>query len=101
MISKHKKYDVLTFGRSSIDLYSNDLGAPFEEITSFGAFVGGSSTNIAVSCSRLGLRTALLTGIGDDQVGIFIKHFLDKEGIETKFIPTFSGQDLCNRCAYE
>ena len=82
-----KKYDVLTFGRSSIDLYSNDLGSSFEEITSFGAFVGGSSTNIAVSCCRLGLKTALLTGIGDDQVGKFIKHFLDKEGVDTQFIP--------------
>ena len=84
-------YDILTFGRSSIDLYSNDLGAPFEEITSFGAFVGGSSTNIAVSCCRLGLRTALLTALGNDQVGRFIKHFLEKESIETKFIPTIEG----------
>ena len=84
-------YDVLTFGRSSIDLYSNDLGAPFEEITSFGAFVGGSSTNIAVSCCRLGLRTALLTALGDDQVGRFVRHFLEKEGIETKFIPVIEG----------
>lgn len=82
-----KTYDVLTFGRSSIDLYSNDLGTPFEEISSFGAFVGGSSTNIAVSCCRLGLKTALLTGIGKDQVGNFIKNFLDKEGVETTFIP--------------
>lgn len=88
---KQKKYDVLTFGRSSIDLYSNDLGAPFEEITSFGAFVGGSSTNIAVSCGRLGLQAALLTAIGNDEVGKFIKHFLDKEGVETKFIPTIEG----------
>ena len=83
-----RNYDVLTFGRSSIDLYSNDLGKPFEQISSFSSFVGGSSTNIAVSCNRLGLRSALLTGVGNDQVGNFIKHFLDKEGVETKFIPT-------------
>ncbi len=81
-------YDVLTFGRTSIDLYSNDLGAPFEEISSFGAFVGGSSTNIAVSCARLGLNTALLTAVGRDQVGKFVMRFFEKEGIETKFIPT-------------
>ena len=86
------KYDVLTFGRSSIDLYSNDIGAPFEEITSFGAFVGGSSTNIAVSCSRLSLQTALLTAIGDDQVGKFIMRFLQDEGIVTSFIPTVEGR---------
>ncbi|MBX2819024.1 MAG: 5-dehydro-2-deoxygluconokinase [Rhodothermaceae bacterium] len=87
-----KKYDVLTFGRSSIDLYSNDIGAPFEEITSFGAFVGGSSTNIAVSCSRLSLHTALLTAIGDDQVGKFIMRFLQDEGIVTSYIPTVEGR---------
>ena len=85
-------YDVLTFGRSSIDLYSNDIGAPFEEITSFGAFVGGSSTNIAVSCSRLSLHTALLTAIGNDQVGHFVMRFLNDEGIETSFIPTVDGR---------
>jgi len=85
------KYDVLTFGRSSIDLYSNDLGVPFEEITSFSAFVGGSSTNIAVSCARLGLRTALLTAVGNDQVGNFVMRFLKNEGIHTQFIPTIDG----------
>jgi len=84
------QYDVLTFGRSSIDLYSRDIGAPFEEITSFGAFVGGSSLNIAVQTRRLGLKTALLTALGNDQVGKFIRHFLHKEGIETAFIPTIA-----------
>ena len=86
------KYDVLTFGRSSIDLYSNDIGAPFDEITSFGAFVGGSSTNIAVSCRRLSLNTALLTAVGDDQVGKFIMRFLNDEGIVTSFIPVVEGR---------
>ena len=90
-MTANKNYDVLTFGRSSIDLYSDDLGAPFEEITAFKAFVGGSSTNIAVSCCRLGLQTALLTGIGNDQVGKFILHFLQREGIDTRFIPTIDG----------
>jgi len=82
-----KQYDVLTFGRSSIDLYANDIGAPFVDIKSFGAFVGGSPLNIAVSCSRLGLKSVLLTGVGEDQVGDFILHFLQNEGVETKFIP--------------
>ena len=90
-MSESKKYDVITFGRSSIDLYSNDLGAAFEDISSFGAFVGGSSTNIAVACNRLGLRTALLTAVGKDKVGDFILNFLKKEGVETRFIPTIQG----------
>ena len=90
-VPENANYDVLTFGRTSIDLYSNDLGAPFEEIGSFGAFVGGSSTNIAVSCARLDLNTALLTAVGNDQVGKFVMRFLKDEGIETKFIPTING----------
>lgn len=81
------QYDILAIGRSSIDLYSNDSGAPFEGINSFGAFVGGCPTNIAVGTRRLGLKSALLTAVGDDPVGKFILNFLNKEGVETKFVP--------------
>ncbi len=81
-------YDLITMGRSSIDLYSNDVGAKFEDITSFAAYVGGSPTNIAVGTKRLGLNVALLTAVGQDKVGDFILHFLKKEGVETSFIPT-------------
>lgn len=86
-----KKYDVLTYGRSSIDLYSADIGAAFVDITSFNAYVGGSPLNIAVGTQRLGLKSALLTGIGQDQVGDFLLNFLIREGVETKFIPRKSG----------
>lgn len=86
-----RTYDVLCMGRSSIDLYSNDVGAPFEEITSFAALVGGCPTNISVGTRRLGLKSALLTGVGNDRVGDFILNFLRKEGVETKFIPTKAG----------
>lgn len=80
-------YDLLAMGRSSIDLYSNDVGAPFHEITSFAAYVGGSPTNISVGVQRLGLKTALLTALGEDPVGDFILHFLRAEGVDTQFIP--------------
>lgn len=80
-------YDLLTMGRSSIDLYANDVGAPFVEIESFASYVGGSPTNISVGAQRLGLRAALLTALGEDPVGDFIMHFLEKEGVETQFIP--------------
>jgi 5-dehydro-2-deoxygluconokinase len=78
-------------GRSSIDLYSNDVGAPFVDITSFAAYVGGSPTNISVGAHRLGLKTALLTGLGQDPVGDFILHFLQNEGVETRFSPRKPG----------
>ncbi len=84
-------YDTLHMGRSSIDLYSDDIGTPFVEITRFAAFVGGSPTNISVGARRLGLRSALLTAVGADLVGDFILHFLNKEGVETKFIPRKPG----------
>ncbi len=83
----NKAYDSLHMGRSSIDLYSNDIGRPFVDIRSYAAYIGGSPTNISVGAKRLGLRTALLTAIGDDPVGDFILHFLNNEGVETRFIP--------------
>ena len=79
-------FDTLHMGRSSIDLYSNDVGAPFPEITSFAAYVGGSPTNIAVGVRRLGLRSALLTGVGEDPVADFVLHFLEREGVETRYV---------------
>jgi len=85
------KHDLLTIGRSSIDLYSANIGSPFEKISAFNAFVGGCPLNIATGAQRLGLNTAILTGIGNDQVGNFIKHFLDEEGIATEYIPTIEG----------
>ena len=85
-------YDLLTMGRSSIDLYANDVGAPFEEIESFASYVGGSPTNISVGAQRLGLRAALLTALGEDPVGDFIQRFLDEEGVATQFIPRKAGR---------
>ena len=82
-----KTYDSLHMGRSSIDLYSADVGTAFVDINNFTAYVGGSPTNISVGAKRLGLKSALLTAVGKDPVGEFILHFLNNEGVETKFIP--------------
>jgi 5-dehydro-2-deoxygluconokinase len=87
-----RTYDVLTIGRSSMDLYSNDVGAPFINITSFAAYVGGCPTNISVGARRLGLQSALLTALGDDLVGDFVLRFLEHEGVETAFIPRKIGR---------
>lgn len=80
-------YDSFHMGRCSIDLYSDDIGAPFADITRFSAYVGGSPTNISVGARRLGLQSALLTAVGDDPVGEFILSFLRKEGVGTDHIP--------------
>jgi 5-dehydro-2-deoxygluconokinase len=81
------RFDVLAMGRSSIDLYAHQIGVPLPEVTTFDAYVGGCPTNIAVGARRLGLRSALLTAVGDDEVGEFVLRFLEREGVETRFIP--------------
>lgn len=86
------QFDLICMGRSSIDLYSNDSGAPFVEIASFGAFVGGCPTNIAVGTRRLGLQTALLTAVGEDPVGDFVLNFVTGEGVDTSFVPRKPGR---------
>ena len=86
-----KQYDLITMGRSGLDLYSNDVGAPFVEIKSFAAYVGGSPTNIAVGARRLGLKVALLTAVGADPVGDFILHALQREDVATRYIPRKPG----------
>lgn len=91
MTKKTATYDLISMGRSSIDLYANDVGAAFIDIKSFAAYVGGSPTNIASGASRLGLRTAVLTAVGDDPVGDFILNFLKQEKVETRFIPRKPG----------
>jgi len=80
-------YDLITLGRSSMDLYSEQSGAEFEDIESFSASTGGSPTNIAVGTSRLGLKVAHLTAVGDELVGKFIIKYLERDGIDTSYIP--------------
>jgi len=89
--TQEKIYDVITYGRSSIDLYSQEVGTRFEDIPGFHAFVGGSPLNIAVGCSRLGLKASLLSGVGKDKVGDFLLNFLEKEGVITKNVPVIDG----------
>ena len=79
-------------GRSSIDLYAHQIGVPITAVTSFDAYVGGCPTNVSVGTRRLGLRSALLTAVGDDQVGDFVHAFLDRERVETRFIPRKPGR---------
>ena len=79
-------FDLVTMGRSSIDLYSQDIGARFSEIGGFAAYVGGCPTNIAVGVCRLGLRTRLLSAVGTDPVGDFVLAFLDRNGVDTNLV---------------
>ena len=84
-----RRFDVLCMGRSSIDLYAHEMGVPITGVRSFDAYVGGCPTNVSVGTRRLGLSSALLTGLGTDQVGDFILHFLQQEGVDTSASPRF------------
>ncbi|MCH7409449.1 5-dehydro-2-deoxygluconokinase [Belliella sp. DSM 111904] len=87
----NKEMDVITIGRSSIDLYSQQVGADFVDIKGFDAFVGGSPLNIATGCARLGLKCSLFTGVGEDKVGDFILNFLQNESIDTTHVARIPG----------
>src|SRR6218665_3093647 len=80
--------DVITIGRSSVDLYGQQIGTRLEDIGSFAKSVGGCPTNIAVGTARLGLKSALITRVGNEQMGRFIREQIDREGVETRGIAT-------------
>lgn len=87
-----RRYDLLAMGRSLIDLYATETGVPFVEVRHFTAYVGGCPANISVGGRRLGLRTALLTAVGDDLAGDFVLEFLRRENVDVRFAPRKAGR---------
>jgi len=83
-----KPLDLITIGRASVDLYGQQIGTRLEDVASFAKSVGGCPTNISVGTARLGLKSALLTRVGKEQMGRFIREQLEREGVETKGIVT-------------
>ncbi|QKV18515.1 bifunctional 5-dehydro-2-deoxygluconokinase/5-dehydro-2-deoxyphosphogluconate aldolase [Oricola thermophila] len=82
------RLDVITIGRSSVDLYGQQVGGRLEDMASFAKYIGGSPTNIAAGSARLGLKSALITRVGDEHMGRFIREQLEKEGVDTSGIVT-------------
>lgn len=80
--------DVISIGRSSVDLYGQQLGSRLEDITSFAKSVGGCPANIAIGTARLGLNSGLITRVGDEQMGRFIREQCAREGVSTAGIAT-------------
>jgi 5-dehydro-2-deoxygluconokinase len=80
--------DVICIGRLAADLYAQQVGARLEDVTSFAKYLGGSSANIAFGSARLGLRSAMLTRVGDDHMGRFLLETLAREGCDTTHIVT-------------
>ncbi len=78
--------DVLTIGRSGVDLYPLQTGVGLEDVATFGKFLGGSPTNVAVAAARLGHRVAVLTGVGDDPFGRFVRRAVRDFGIDDSHV---------------
>lgn len=83
-----KRLDVITIGRSSIDLYGAQVGGRLEDMGSFQKYIGGSPTNMAAGTARLGLRSALITRVGDEHMGRFIREELAREGVDVRGVKT-------------
>src|ERR1700720_2796334 len=80
--------DLITVGRSSVDLYGEQVGGRLEDMGSFAKYIGGSPTNTAVGAARLGLRAAVITRVGADHFGRFILEELAREGVDTRAVTT-------------
>ena len=78
--------DVLTVGRIGVDLYAEQIGVPFAEAQTFAKSIGGSPTNVAVAAARLGLRSAVFTAVGDDELGRYARSALERFGVDTRFV---------------
>jgi 5-dehydro-2-deoxygluconokinase len=83
-----KKLDVITIGRAGVDLYGAQIGGRLEDMASFDKYIGGSPTNIACGTARLGLKSALISRVGDEHMGRFIVEQLEREGVETSGVTT-------------
>ena len=80
--------DIVCLGRLAVDLYAQQIGARLEDVTSFSRYLGGSSANIAFGCARLGLKSAMLSRVGNDHMGRFLVEALDREGCDVSHVKT-------------
>ncbi|HQY44100.1 MAG TPA: 5-dehydro-2-deoxygluconokinase [Paracoccaceae bacterium] len=83
-----KRLDLITIGRASVDLYGAQVGGRLEDMASFQKYIGGSPCNMAAGTARLGLKSALITRVGDEHMGRFIREELAREGVDVRGIKT-------------
>jgi 5-dehydro-2-deoxygluconokinase len=82
------KLDVICMGRAAVDLYGEQVGARLEDQSSFAKYLGGSPANTGVCASRLGLKVAMLTRVGDEHNGRFVRETLAAEGLDVSHVKT-------------
>jgi 5-dehydro-2-deoxygluconokinase len=81
-------YDLITMGRVGVDLYPEQIGVPLAQVRTFAKSLGGSPTNVAVAAARLGARAAVITKVGDDPFGPYIRDALRGFGVDDAFVGT-------------
>ena len=87
-MNTNQPYDVLAIGRSGVDVYPLQVGVGLEDVETFGKFLGGSAANVAVAAARLGNRTALISGVGDDPFGRYVRNELARLDVDNRFVTT-------------
>jgi len=81
--------ELVTVGRVSVDLYAREQGVGFAEVETFAKSIGGSPTNVAVAAARLGRRAAVITAVGDDPFGEYVRSALaERFGVDVRFVGT-------------
>jgi len=80
--------EVVTIGRSGVDIYPLQTGVGLEDVETFGKFLGGSPTNVAIAAARMGHSAAVLTGVGDDSFGRFVRREMVRLGVTDDFVIT-------------
>jgi 5-dehydro-2-deoxygluconokinase len=85
------RLDVVTLGRVSVDLYPEQIGVPLADVRTFRKLLGGSPTNVAVAAARLGRRAAVVTKVGADGFGDYVRLALERFGVDTSFVGTEQG----------
>ncbi len=76
--------DLVAIGRVSVDLYGQQSGSRLEDVSTFAKAVGGCPANVAIGVARLGLKSALISRVGDEPMGRFVLEQLTREGVETR-----------------
>jgi 5-dehydro-2-deoxygluconokinase len=84
----NEQFDVITMGRVGVDLYPQQVGMPLEEVSTFAKSLGGSPTNVAVAAARLGARSAVVTKVGDDPFGNYVRLALEGFGVDNRWVGT-------------
>lgn len=87
-MNTQKTRDLICLGRASVDLYAQQIGSRLEDVSSFAKYLGGCATNIAFGAARLGLKSALLTRVGDEHMGRFIREELRRAGVDVSHVHT-------------